>query len=171
MHDKRKRSVGETGFNVLLFNISLILLWQSHAISGFESLSSPGALPMAVALTMVISSGMILLQNFRTPDRDDTRFFTDVLPPLIIVMMLFITGYAFLLVPFGFLPTSLLFLFASFLFLRRGGVGFALTVSLGALVCIYIIFRLVFTVLMPSGIVPEAEILAAIGNMFGGGGE
>ncbi len=168
MHVKRKRSAGEIGFNAGLFVVSLVLLWQAYAISGFESLSSPGALPMAVAFAMVISSGMILLEGWRHTDPDDTRFFRDILPPVIIVMMLFITGYAVLLVPLGFLPTSLLFLTGSIFYLRRGGLGYALGVSVLALVLIYIVFRLIFTVLMPAGIVPEAEILAAFGHLFGG---
>lgn len=168
MHDKRKRSAGETGFNAGLLAVSLVLLWQAYDISGFESLSSPGALPMAVAFTMVISSGMILLDSWRHTVPDDTQFFRDILPPVIIVMMLFITGYAVLLVPLGFLPTSLIFLAGSIFYLRGGGLGYALGVSVLALVLVYVVFRLIFTVLMPSGIVPEAEILSAFGRMFGG---
>lgn len=168
MHDKRTRSAGELALNAGLFIVSLALLWSAYGISGFESLSSPGALPMAVAFVMVVSSGLILLQNVLHTERDDTRFFRDILPPVVIVMMLFITGYAVLLVPLGFLPTSLLFLVVSILYLRRGGFVFALSVSVGSLIVIYIIFRLIFTVLMPSGIVPEAEILSAFGRMFGG---
>lgn len=168
MHDNRKRSAGELGFNAGLFVFSLVLLWQAYKISGFESLSSPGALPMAVAFAMVVSSGIILLDNFRTPNMDGTSFFKDILPPVVIVMMLFIAGYAVLLVPLGFIPTSLLFLTVSIFYLHKGGILFALGVSVGSLIAIYIIFRLIFTVLMPSGIVPEAEILAAFGRMFGG---
>ena len=168
MHNKRLRSAGEIAFNAVLFITSLILLWSAHNISGFTSLSSPGALPMAVALAMVVSSGLILLDGWRHTQRDNTRFLTDILPPVVIVMMLFITGYALLLVPLGFLPTSLLFLVLSILYLRRGGMLFALGVSVCALILVYIVFRLIFTVLMPAGIVPEAEILAAIGHMFGG---
>lgn len=168
MHDKTHRSAGELAFNALLFIVSLVLLWSAYGISGFESLSSPGALPMAVALAMVVSSGLILLDGYRHAERDRTRFLQDILPPVVIVMMLFITGYALLLVPLGFLPTSLLFLVVSIVYLRRGGIVFALTVSAGSLIAIYVVFRLIFTVLMPSGIVPEAEMLAVFGRMFGG---
>ncbi|MDB6181668.1 tripartite tricarboxylate transporter TctB family protein [Paracoccus fistulariae] len=168
MSDNRKRSAGELGFNALLFIASLVLLWNAYKISGFESISSPGSLPMAVALAMVVSSGLILLENFRTPDRDGTVFFKDILPPVVIVMMLFISGYAVLLVPLGFLPTSLLFLFVSILYLRHGGPVFAFTVSLASLIGVYVVFRLIFSVLMPAGIVPEGEILAAFGRIFTG---
>ena len=168
MHDKRHRSAGEIAFNAVLFIVSLVLLWSAYAIAGFESLSSPGALPMAVALAMVVSSGLVLLDGWRHTQRDQTGFLKDILPPAVIVMMLFIAGYALLLVPLGFLPTSLLFLTLSILYLRRGGLIFALGVSAFALLLVYIVFRLIFTVLMPSGIGPEAEMLAAFGQLFGG---
>ncbi|MCS5601030.1 MAG: tripartite tricarboxylate transporter TctB family protein [Paracoccus sp.] len=168
MHDKRHRSAGEIAFNAVLFIVSLVLLWSAYAIAGFESLSSPGALPMAVALAMVVSSGLVLLDGWRHTQRDQTGFLKDILPPAVIVMMLFIAGYALLLVPLGFLPTSLLFLTLSILYLRRGGLIFALGVAAFALLLVYIVFRLIFTVLMPSGIVPEAEMLAAFGQLFGG---
>lgn len=168
MHDKNRRSAGELGFNALMFIFSLILLWSAFSISGFESLSSPGALPMAVAFAMVVSSGLILLANFRHGERDQSQFFRDILPPAIIMMMLFIAGYAVLLVPLGFLPTSFLFMALSILYLRKGGLIYATTVSLVSLFFVYVVFRLIFTVLMPAGIVPEGEILAAIGQFFGG---
>ncbi|MDO5612687.1 MAG: tripartite tricarboxylate transporter TctB family protein [Paracoccus sp. (in: a-proteobacteria)] len=165
-HDKRKRSAGETPFNALLFLASLFLLWSAYDIAGFSSLSSPGALPMAVAFAMVVSSGLILLGNLRTPDRDDSRFWADILPPVVIVMALMIAGYGVLLVPLGFLPTSLIFMVLSVMFLRRGGLIYAIGVSLLSLALVYIVFRLIFTVLLPAGIVPEGEILAAISGWF-----
>ena len=45
--------------------------------------------------------------------------------------------------------------------------GFSISAAAGSVALIYIIFRLVFSVLMPAGIVPEGEILAAIGHLFG----
>ncbi|MDO5631221.1 MAG: tripartite tricarboxylate transporter TctB family protein [Paracoccus sp. (in: a-proteobacteria)] len=165
-HDKRKRSAGETFFNALLFLVSLFLLWSAYDIAGFSSLSSPGALPMAVAFAMVVSSGLILLGNLRTPDRDDSHFLSDILPPVVIVMMLMIAGYGVLLVPLGFLPTSLIFMVLSVMFLRKGGLIYAIGVSVFSLALVYVVFRLIFTVLLPAGIVPEGEILAAISRWF-----
>lgn len=168
MHDKRRRSAGEIAFNAVLFTASLALLWSAWRIAGFDSLSSPGALPMAVAATMVVSSGLILLDVWRHAHPDGTLFIRDILPPAVIVIVLFITGYALLLVPLGFIPTSLVFMVVSILYLRRGGIVFAVGVSVLALVLIYIVFRVIFTVLMPSGIVPEAEMISAFGRMLGG---
>jgi hypothetical protein len=44
-------------------------------------------------------------------------------------------------------------------------------VSVASLIVIYVIFRLLFQVVLPEGIVPEREIMSAIGNMFGGAEE
>ena len=35
---------------------------------------------------------------------------------------------------------------------------------------IWLVFRIVFTVLMPAGIVPEAEFIQIFRNLFNGGG-
>lgn len=79
--------------------------------------------------------------------------------------------YAVALVPLGFLPTSLIFLTISIMALHKRGFVRAFGISLVSLVVIYIVFRLVFTVLMPEGIVPEREILAFFRNLMAGGSE
>jgi putative tricarboxylic transport membrane protein len=53
--------------------------------------------------------------------------------------------------------------------LARKGWGYTLAVSLGSLVVIWIIFRVVFTVLLPAGILPEAEFIQFFRNLFSGG--
>ncbi len=168
MSTDRKRQPGEGIFALVLSLISLGAIWQAYGIAGFEALSSPGAFPMAVSLVMVISSLAITVHTLRTPADTEATFRRDVLPGVAALLTLFILLYAIALKPLGFLPTSLLFLFVSILVLSRRSVLFSLTVSVFSLALIYVIFRLVFTVLMPEGIVPEREILAWFGNLFGG---
>ncbi|HAV07647.1 MAG TPA: tripartite tricarboxylate transporter TctB family protein, partial [Rhodobacteraceae bacterium] len=43
------------------------------------------------------------------------------------------------------------------------------TVALSSLLVIWLIFRIVFTVLMPAGVVPEAEIIQVFRNLMQGG--
>lgn len=169
MNPDHTRSPGEAIFALSLSALSLAAVWQAYGIAGFEALSSPGAFPMAVAMVMAISSLMITVGTLRSPASTTARFTRDILPPSAAIMTLFILLYAIALRPLGFLPTSLIFLFVSILILGRRGMVFSATVSLFSLIVIYIIFRLVFTVLMPEGIVPEREILAFIGNLFSGG--
>lgn len=168
MHDSTKKKPGETAFAVFLVILSSGLLWQSIGISGFVALSSPGAFPMAVTFAMLVSSGIILIKTLRLKERDPVAFFTDILPPVILVMMAMMAGYALLLKPLGFLPTSLIFLTLSVWGLRKRGPIYSFGVSLFSLALVYIIFRLVFSVLMPSGIVPEGEILAVLRGLFSG---
>ncbi|MDO5620268.1 MAG: tripartite tricarboxylate transporter TctB family protein [Paracoccus sp. (in: a-proteobacteria)] len=164
-HHRNQRSAGELVFNALLFLASLFLLWTAYNISGFSSLSSPGTLPMALTFAMVVTSGMILRNTLQSP-RDGSSFFTDILPARVVILTVLIAAYAVLVVPLGFLPTSLAFLFLSILYLRRGGVLSAFGLAVLSLAVVYVVFRLIFSVLLPAGIVPEGEILAAIRGLF-----
>ncbi|MFT6532870.1 MAG: hypothetical protein ACJASC_002426 [Limimaricola cinnabarinus] len=168
MHDPNKKMPGETAFAVFLVGLSGFLLWQAWGIAGFEALSSPGAFPMAVTFIMLVSSGVILFRTLRLTDRAPLRFFTDITPPVILIMFAMMLGYALLLKPLGFLPTSLVFLTLSVYGLRKRGLAWSFGISLFSLALVYLIFRIVFTVLMPSGIVPEGEILAWLGGLFSG---
>ena len=76
-------------------------------------------------------------------------------------------AYAVLLKPLGFVPTSFLFLLGLIKLFSARSWGFSISAAAGSVALIYIIFRLVFSVLMPAGIVPEGEVLAAIGHLFG----
>ena len=78
-------------------------------------------------------------------------------------------AYAFAIEPLGFLPSSLIFLFVGMKLLYRGGWVASAVISIGALIAIYVVFRLVFQVVLPEGIVPEGEWLAAIRGLFSGG--
>lgn len=168
MNPDNTRKPGEAAFALFLSLVSVGALWKAYGIAGFDALSSPGAFPMAVAATMAVSSLIVLVQTLRAPACQTTHFARDILPTGAAVMTLFILLYAIALKPLGFLPTSMIFLFASILMLSRRGVFFAAWVSLLCLALIYIIFRLVFSVLMPEGIVPEREILALIENFIAG---
>ena len=165
MHDAQKKTVGETFFAAAMLLVSLILLWQAYSISGFEALSAPGSFPMGVTLVMVVSSASIALRTLSVKSDPDVRLWTDVLPPVILIMTALIVLYAVLLQPLGFLPTSFLFLAVSIWFLWRRGPVRSIGIALLSLIGIYVIFRLVFSVLMPAGIVPEGEILAWFGNL------
>lgn len=168
MSDHPHKKPGETAFAAALALLSLFLLWQAYGISGFEALSSPGAFPMAAAAIMLVSALAILVRTLRNPHRATVGFFESIAPPQVIVMFVAIGIYGALLVPLGFLPTSFLFLTGGILLLRRGGLVYSVVVATGALALVYLIFRIVFSVLMPEGIVPEGEILSAVGGLFGG---
>lgn len=163
------RRPGEAVFAILMLALSLFLLWSAYGISGFEALSAPGTVPMATTLVMVIAAAMIALRTLRLPMISGETFMQQILPPVLIVMALMLMAYGVLMKPLGFLPTSALFLIVAIKLLWRRNWGMTLAVALGALIAIYVIFRIVFTVLMPSGIFPEAEMLQFFRNLLGGG--
>ncbi len=63
----RHRMPGETVFVSALLMLSLFLFWTAFKISGFKSLSSAGAYPMAATATMVVCAIIILLDAVRKP--------------------------------------------------------------------------------------------------------
>lgn len=165
----KERRPGELGFAVIMALASLYLLWSAYGISGFEALSAPGAVPMATTAAMVISALVILVKTARRPKVTTETLSRDILPVKVIVFVVFLAAFGALLIPLGFLPTAALFLIASVKLLSDRGWGFAIGVSLFTLLIIWIVFRIVFTVLMPAGIVPEAEILQFFRNLTSGG--
>lgn len=176
MSEQRSKQPGESTFGVILLLVSLFLLWQSYEISGFSALSSPGAFPMAASFTMVVASVIIVLDNLRRPHQtegalaDKAKSFSEQITPSVIMIFAgFVIGYAALLDTLGFLPASFMFLFAAIHFLHRRSVGYSFVVALFALIAIYALFRLVFKVVLPEGIVPEREIMAWIEGLFTAG--
>lgn len=168
MNSDNTRKPGEAIFALILAALSLVALWQAYGISKFEALSAPGSFPMAVAAIMAISALVIAVKTLRAPAAGG-GFIYGVVPPFAAMMALMLLIYAVALVPLGFLPTSLAFLTVSIMALHKRGFMRSFAISLISLVVIYIIFRLVFTVLMPEGIVPEREILAFFRNLMTGG--
>lgn len=164
-----RRRPGELGFAIFLTLASLYLLYDAYGISGFEALSAPGAIPMATTFVMVITAGIIALRTASMPPVASETFRQDILPILVIAFVGLLIVFGVLLKPLGFLPTALMFLIVSIKLLARKGWGYTFAVSIGSLVVIWIVFRVAFTVLLPSGIVPEAEFLQLLRNIGNGG--
>ena len=168
MTEHSTRRPGEALFALFIAGLSLFLLWSAYGISGFEALSGPGAVPMAAAATMLITAGIVLVQTLRATPAAGESIRSEILPGPVVVTILMVALYAALLQPLGFLPTSLLFLLVLIRILSGRSVIFCAGVSALSVLLIYLVFRIVFGVLMPEGIVPERDILAAIGRLAGG---
>lgn len=165
------RRPGEIAFGVVLLIFSLIMLWQAYAIAGFSSLSSAGAFPMAMASIMAVTAAISLLRSLRLPSPSGGMqlFVKEILPPAVVVFSLLILGYSLLLQPLGFVLASFVFLLVSSWFLQAGQFKRALLLSVLSIVSVYIVFRLIFQVVLPEGVIPERSIMAAIGALFSGG--
>lgn len=160
------RRPGEKIFCFLLVVLSVFLFWQSYQISGFSALSSPGAFPMATSFAMILASCVVFVHTLKLPDSEGVRFFYHVFPPIVGIVMGLIFIFAVMLESVGFILSSFAFLFVGIQFLYRRSVMTTLTITVFALMVVYVIFRLVFQVVLPEGIVPEREILAAIKNLW-----
>lgn len=161
-HEKRR---GEDLFAWVAFAVGLLLFWQSYRIAGFTALSSPGAFPMAASAAMAGSALIVVVGNLRRRARVSDR---PILPRTVALFTLLVVGYAVALVPLGFVPASLLFLLLGMQLLHRRSWAYSAVVAVGSLVLVYVVFRLVFQVVLPEGILPEREILSSIGRALGG---
>ena len=160
------RKPGERIFCFLLVLGSVYLFWQAYNISGFSSLSSPGAFPIAASAVMVLASCVTFFNTLKAPAAEGVRFVYHCFPPIVAVIMALILIYSVVLESLGFVLSSFAFLFVSIQFLYRRSVLTTLTISLLALIVVYIIFRLVFQVVLPEGMVPEREILSSIRSLW-----
>ena len=156
-------------FAAFLKLASLVLFYNAYTISGFESLSAPGAIPMATTLVMAVTAILVAVRTVRAKADAGSRFVVDIMPARIAIVALMLIIYAFALKPVGFLPTSAVFLILTIKYLGKRSWLFSAGIGLLSLFVIYLIFRIVFTVLMPAGIVPEGEMLAWVRALISGG--
>lgn len=164
-----QRRPGELSFAVFLSVASLFLLYSAYGISGFESLSAPGAVPMATTLVMAISALVVTVRTAQRPLVSTETLGKDILPPKVVVFIGFLILFGLLLKPLGFVLTAAIFLVVAIKLLAHKGWSYTLAVALGSLVIIWIVFRVVFTVLLPAGLLPEAEFIQFFRNLVSGG--
>lgn len=161
------RYPGERLFSFCLIVFSIFIFWRAYLISGFSELSSPGAIPLGASAVMVMGACVAFVQSLKQPAVEGARFFYHCLPPVVGILMAFIVIYAVLLEQLGFLLASLGFLFISIKALYGRSSLWTLGLSLATLAVIYIIFRLIFQIILPEGILPERQILANLSRLWG----
>ncbi|NKE45469.1 tripartite tricarboxylate transporter TctB family protein [Roseomonas frigidaquae] len=151
MHDqRRRREPGETLFGYLLLLMSLAVMAEGSRLQGFDSVSAPGIAPLAAGVVMAMSSLAIILRTRRVVPTE-AGFATRIAPRDVALSVLMIALYMALLEPVGFHIATFAFLSALVLYLRRGGPGFALLVALVSVIVVHVVFRMVFTVVLPQG--------------------
>lgn len=166
MSNQALRRPGERIFCLLLVLFSLFLFWQAYKIAGFSSLSSSGAFPLATSAIMILTSCIVFINTLKLPAEQNTYFIHHCFPPIIAIVTAFILVYAVVLESIGFILSTAVFLFCTIQFLYRRHVLTTLSITLVSLIIVYIVFRLVFQVILPEGIVPEREIIATIQSLW-----
>lgn len=148
---------GERWFALVLLVFSVTAFWQSYAISGFTGLSTAGIFPMLASAAMVCAASFILagipsLQKGGVfESRQSPGNVQYILPQRIVVLIALITVYVFLMPILGFLVASGLFLFTAFAYLWHKSILISLALTIFSLASVYLIFRKLFQVVLPEG--------------------
>lgn len=162
------RRPGEAVFAALMVVVSLLLFWNAYRIAGFSALSSPGAFPLAATSAMVLTSLVTLARTAAMPTghTGPAALRALVFPTVVVAFAVLIVLYGALLESLGFVLTSLAFLFGGIWLLHQRGPWVALFWAVISIILVYVIFRVVFQVVLPEGILPERRFLAIIGDML-----
>ncbi|MGL4323841.1 MAG: tripartite tricarboxylate transporter TctB family protein [Beijerinckiaceae bacterium] len=158
MEYKRQRLTGERGFVIFLLIFSLVMLWSAYRISGFSSISSAGAYPMAATFAMVVSA-LVILRNthkLRASERKPSeskaqQFRREITPTIVLTFSISVILYMLALERFGFVLSSFVYLMTAMWLLGSRNVGRNIWVSILAIVSIYIVFQSAFSVVLPQG--------------------
>ncbi len=162
------RKPGEVIFNGLMLLLSVVLLWKAIDISGFSGFSEPGTFPMSAAFIMLVFSSITLIKSIKKNKlgHEIALFFKQILPPQIMLMMTMVVVFSLTIESVGFLISSFVLLTVSFYLFYKKNVLLSMFISITALIVVYSVFRLVFLVILPEGVIPEAEILAYFTDLF-----
>jgi hypothetical protein len=111
---------------------------------------------MAAGAVMVMSAVAVIVRTHRRPAPEPgsagfAAFRRQILPNEILVFAGILLGYTIALDALGFVAASFLFLVVSILYLQRSGVIRAILISAGSIAIIYLLFRVIFTVVLPRG--------------------
>lgn len=154
MNTQKKVPVGERTFCVLLLIFSIAVFYQAYLISGFSSVSSPGAFPLGISVVMLISAARVLYE-LRGKERQTSswseavkRFSHEHFPRHIVVFTLLSIAYLAAIQWVSFYASTFVFLMASIVYLRRKILS-ALFASTVSVLAIYALFTLAFSVYLP----------------------
>ncbi len=148
------RRPGELVFACLLVGFAGWALWLSWAISGASGLAKPGVFPTLASAAM-LASGLFVLRDTIRAERGPhgwVAFRTAVLPTRVLVTIGLVAIYVAIMPWLGFLAASALFLFVTIAYLWRRGPLLSAAVTVGALISVYLVFRIAFQVVLPQGV-------------------
>lgn len=152
--NNRKSLPGELGFSIIFVAFSIFIVISAFQISGTEiTLSSPGAFPVFVSIIMLIMSILVWREVKGFSPKGVSDKFKQAINMLfkrdVSGMMILVIIYAIALSLVGFKITTLLFLWASMMFLKAGSWKKNLIISFLTVVVIIVLFSFVFKVILP----------------------
>ena len=146
------RRPGERTFLLALVVFSALALWEAYRISGFTSASGAGVFPMLAAGAMLATS-LRLLAGARGPSdgRGAIAALRWLVPPRTLLFVVAAGTFIGLIPWLGFLPVAGAFLFATLAMNWRRGPLASAIVTLALLVVVWLVFRELFQVVLPTG--------------------
>lgn len=147
----RETTPGELIFACALMGFSLFIGFMAFGISGFASISSPGAIPMLAATTLIFSALWVLRDSIKQRTVATEPFMQKMMPPVVLVFGLATLVYIIAMDAAGFIISSLLYLAFCIYYLHRKEPFVTALISINSLAIIYIVFRLVFKIILPEG--------------------
>lgn len=153
--ETEKLRPGEFYFDIIILLGSVVVLVLAYQISGF-ALSAAGTFPMASGGVMVLSILLVLIGN-RKKERENKGGFAsemqqairEILTKEFVVFTILLVLYAVAIEPLHFLPSSIVFVCLSMIYLKGCSPGKAILIGTGTLGCIYVVFLYFFKVLLP----------------------
>ncbi|RJQ50569.1 MAG: tripartite tricarboxylate transporter TctB family protein [Desulfobacteraceae bacterium] len=156
MKNQKTLQHGERFFAWVLLALSLLVLLLSYRISGFKSVSSPGAFPMAAAAVMAAAMVSIVIGNRKVKKptseglKEELRLAArDIFFPTFLIYTGIIVAYMVLIEPLQFVPGSFAFLAVSMVYLKGSSPLKSVIISAGTMALIYLIFSYLFRVVLP----------------------
>lgn len=146
----------------LLLLLGLGLFWACTSVKDFAAIGVGSAFLPRLTAGLLTLLGLVLLGNgLRAPSSKDPKnaaASTETVfggLPAVVTSIALMAGYLALLEPLGFLPTSILYVFAQMLVLRKHAARryalFGAITVLAAVVCNYLFINL-FDISLPQGI-------------------
>lgn len=149
------RRPGEVAIVIALLVFSGYAFWNSYAIDGFSSLTSAGVFPMLATGVMIISGIFIFAKSIKLPkhqDNSDTSAVGYLLPFKFVIFVPMMIAFAAAMPWIGFFPSAAVFIFFAISFLWRKNIVMTIFVTLISVCVIFVIFRLLFKVVLPTGV-------------------
>ncbi len=145
---------GERLFALLLVIFSGYAFWESYGISRFSGLTTGGVMPMLASAVMLLTGGVILAETLRKPRAAQSGLpglIAYLFPLRVVLFTLLVAGFVAAIPVAGFLTASGVLLFVAVWALWRKGPVPALAIALLSVGVIYLLFRVVFQVVLPTG--------------------
>lgn len=140
---------GEKKFSVLLLCLSVLFLIGSFFIVDFKDLTitSPGGYPIFIAVLCVLCALYgVFIENKDYKEAADAR---SVFDPTIIAFIIMLILYFVMIIFIHYTFATLIFLFAAMFYLERRNWRRAILVSYISTFMILLVFKYIFSVIMP----------------------